>query len=73
MHGMFRYLEAGELNTSLKDIPQLKFNDTLTITSLLVKRYEKNIPAILKQKYDRHPIKCVYKNTGDLVIVTLHI
>lgn len=45
-------------------MPKLKFNDALTISSILVNRFDKSIPASLKQNYDIPPFKSLYKKTG---------
>lgn len=61
---LFRYLEASELNKSLSDFIYKSNNDALTIASILVKRFDKNIPDSMKQNHDRPPLKNVYKKTG---------
>lgn len=66
---MFRYLEACELNKLLIDMPKLKFDNALTNAVLLVRRYEKNIPAIMRQSYDHQSFKNVYKKTCKLFLI----
>lgn len=65
----YRYLEAVELNNLLKGQNKIKSNDSLAITSLLVDRFEKSIPKIMRESYSRPSFKNVYKNTGNIFII----
>jgi len=57
----FRHKEAIKLNQTLKASLKSNNNDALTITSLLVDGFEKNIPNIMKNDYGRLPLQSVYK------------
>lgn len=63
---MFRYLEATKLNKSLEIKHQLKKDDALAITSVLVDRFDKCIPITMRQCFDFLPVKNLYKKSGQL-------
>lgn len=64
---IFRYLEAIELKKSLERINEFKYNDELTIASILVDGFNKSIPNTMKQFYSYPPLKNMYKKTGQLM------
>eukprot|EP00102_Acyrthosiphon_pisum_P024721 XP_016661931.1 PREDICTED: protein ELYS [Acyrthosiphon pisum] len=62
-----RHKEAIKLNQTLKASLKSNNNDALTITSLLVDGFEKNIPNIMKNDYGRLPLQSVYKKPNVVV------
>ncbi|XP_050440382.1 protein ELYS-like isoform X2 [Adelges cooleyi] len=62
-----RYSEAIELNKSLETVNKCKYDDDLTITSLLVRGFYNSVPKITSRCLDGFTAQNVYKKT-DIVL-----